>query len=158
MLTEARFCEIVSAFTRISKIRVDFSLQFWSAKKATGLRKASKGGKAWLRQPLVHTLTNPRKRVAEDADAVIPESKKLKLETSISLNEPEEVPSASTSSAEPAIPAEDDEANMEDEPATEQSRAVPIAHTTKSKVADPSFREMPYTFLSPDDPALMTCM
>lgn len=93
--------------------------------------------------------------MAEETDTAVPEGKKLKLETNISSNEPEEVPSASMPSAEAV---EDDATIVEDEPATERPRAAPTAHTNKPRVADPSFKEMPYTFLSPDDPALATCM
>ena len=96
--------------------------------------------------------------MAEEADTVVPESKKLKLETNVSSNEPEEVPSASMSSAEPTITMEDDATIIDDEPAAERSPSTPTAYTSKSRVADPSFKEMPYTFLSPDDPALATCM
>ncbi|KAF8551427.1 S-adenosyl-L-methionine-dependent methyltransferase [Imleria badia] len=95
------------------------------------------------------------KRVAEEADVTIPESKKVRLETNISSNEPEEVPSSSTS-AEPVTAMEDDAAIVEDEPATERSNTAPT--TKPTRVADPSFKEMPYTFLSPDDPVLVTCM
>ncbi|KAH0834903.1 S-adenosyl-L-methionine-dependent methyltransferase [Lanmaoa asiatica] len=97
------------------------------------------------------------KRVAEEADVAIPESKKLKLDTNISPNEPGEVPSASMSSAEPTTAIEGDTPIIEDEPTTERP-PTQTAHTNKPRVADPSFKEMPYTFLSPDDPALVTCM
>ncbi|KAG8216542.1 S-adenosyl-L-methionine-dependent methyltransferase [Butyriboletus roseoflavus] len=98
------------------------------------------------------------KRVVEEAHTAVPDSKKLKLETNISSHESEEVPSASMSSAEPATAIEDNATIVEDEPATERPRTAPTAHTNKPRVADPSFKEMPYTFLSPDDPALVTCM
>lgn len=96
--------------------------------------------------------------MAEEADTVVQDGKKLKLETNISSNEPEEVPSASMSSAEPTTAIGDDATIVEDEPATERPRTAPTAHTNKPRVTDPSFKEMPYTFLPPDDPALMTCM
>ena len=85
--------------------------------------------------------------MADEADEIVPERKKLKLETDVSSNEPGKPPSASTSSAEPATAIEGDATIVENEPPT-----------TKSRVADPSFKEMPYTLLSPDDPALATCM
>ncbi|KAG6379756.1 S-adenosyl-L-methionine-dependent methyltransferase [Boletus reticuloceps] len=98
------------------------------------------------------------KRAAEEADMTIPEGKKLKLETNVSPNEPGDAPSASTSSAE-LINAIDDAATIvEDAPATEQSHTAATAQTSKPRVADPSFKEMPYTLVSPDDPALVTCM
>jgi multisite-specific tRNA:(cytosine-C5)-methyltransferase len=89
--------------------------------------------------------------VADEADVTVPESKKLKLETNVSPNEPREPPSASTSSAEPTPAIDDDDPTpVENEP--------PTARPTKPRLADPSFKEMPYTMLSPDDPALATCM
>ncbi|KAF8434864.1 S-adenosyl-L-methionine-dependent methyltransferase [Boletus edulis BED1] len=98
------------------------------------------------------------KRAAEEADMTIPEGKKLKLETNVSPNEPGDAPSASTSSVE-LINAIDDAATIvEDAPTTEQSHTAATAQTSKPRVADPSFKEMPYTLVSPDDPALVTCM
>ena len=84
--------------------------------------------------------------MADEADVTVPESKKLKQETNASSNKPGEPPSASTSSAEPATAIEDDAAIVENEP------------PTKPRVADPSFKEMPYILTSPDDPALATRM
>ena len=102
-------------------------------------------------------LRTSRKRAAEEADTDVPESKKLKLETNVSSDEPEEVQSATMSSAEPIMSAKD-ATIIEDEPATEHSQPTPSTHTSKPRVADSSFKEMPYTYLSPDDPALVTCM
>lgn len=101
-----------------------------------------------------------RKRVAEEGEGnvTVTESKKLKLETNVALNEPEELPSASISSSEPTIIMEGDAAVTEDEPVAERPHPTPATHTQKPRVADPSFKEMPYTFLSPDDPALVTCV
>ena len=65
----------------------------------------------------------------------------------IQKKNPGEPPSASSLSAEPATAIEDDATIMENEP------------PTKPRVADPSFKEMPCTLTSPDDPgALATCM
>ena len=85
--------------------------------------------------------------MADEAGVIVPESKRLKLETDVSSNEPEEPPCASASSAEPTTVIEGDATIIENEPPT-----------TKPRVADPSFKEMPYTLLSPDDPALATCV
>lgn len=66
---------------------------------------------------------------------------------------------AGPSSAEPTT-AIDDSTIAKDEPTTESSLAASTVDTSKSMraVADPSFKEMPYTFLPPDDPALIACM
>ena len=71
--------------------------------------------------------------MADEADETsVRKSKKLKQETNASLNQPGEPPSASTSSAEPTTAIEDDVTIVENEP------------PTKPRVADPSFKEMPY--------------
>ncbi|KAG9311645.1 S-adenosyl-L-methionine-dependent methyltransferase [Chiua virens] len=88
------------------------------------------------------------KRAAE-ADATVSDSKKLKLDTRLPSDEHEDVSSAGMSSAEPST------AVVGDDTTTDRARN---GHASKPKLADPSFKEMPYTFLQPDDPALVTCI
>ena len=150
ILTVTRSHDSAYASTRISKTRVDFSSQCWSAR---GVRRAGEA------LPICYScvyLQAISKRTAEEADVTVPESKKLKLETNISPNELEQVPSASTSSADATTAIEDDAILAEDDPPpTKRSSS---AHPPKPRLADPSFKEMPYTLLPPDDPALAICM
>ncbi|KAN0086028.1 S-adenosyl-L-methionine-dependent methyltransferase [Tylopilus felleus] len=99
------------------------------------------------------------KRAVEEEDTTVPESKKLKVDINVSASEVEQGPSTSTPCVEPTTAIDDDAIIVEDEPAAERSHAVPTTQTTKPmKVTDSSFKEMPYTFLSPDDLVLVTCM
>ncbi|KIK97617.1 hypothetical protein PAXRUDRAFT_824777 [Paxillus rubicundulus Ve08.2h10] len=104
------------------------------------------------------TSTHAPKRGVEEADVTAPETKKPKLEIPISPHQLDEVPGANMSPAESAATAEIDTIMDEGEPTAELSQARSTAHTGKLKVSDPSFKEMPYTFVAPDDPALATCI
>ncbi|KAF9226412.1 S-adenosyl-L-methionine-dependent methyltransferase [Gyrodon lividus] len=99
------------------------------------------------------TSKHAPKRGAEEVDVAVPETKKPKLEIDVSSHQLDEVPGANTKSASAA----EVDTTM-DEPAAERTQTKPTAHPGKIKVSDPSFKEMPYTFLAPDDPALATCI
>jgi multisite-specific tRNA:(cytosine-C5)-methyltransferase len=113
--------------------------------------------KAVLLVPAIYSRID-RKRGAEEADITAPETKKPKLEVDTSSHQLDEVPGANMSSTESAGAAEIDTIMDEEEPTAELSQARPTAHAGKIKVSDPSFKEMPYTFVAPEDPALATCM
>ncbi|KAL4073670.1 S-adenosyl-L-methionine-dependent methyltransferase [Scleroderma citrinum] len=98
------------------------------------------------------------KRVAEDSDTAssAPETKKAKLETNTQTQVAED--ESDTTTSRDAMDA-DPSASDEKQEATEQHQSKPTAHARgKTTPADPSFKEMPYTFLQPDDPALHACI
>ena len=80
------------------------------------------------------------------------------MDIEVSSNKLGQEPGTNMSSAGPSMVV-DNATIVKDALASERSHATPTAQATKSvRVADSSFKEMPYTFLSPDDPALVTCM
>jgi len=96
-----------------------------------------------------------RKRDAEEADVAVPEAKKVKLDLSVPPEFQESFP--------PTPMSEDDGshplvlATVETE-AQDSSKTEKVSLRGKFKISDPSFKEMPYTFLEPNDPALISCM
>jgi len=91
--------------------------------------------------------------VAEDSDTPshAPETKKVRLETNTQTQ---------VAKDDIAISGVDTDAM---DPITIDGKHETIgqmSETAHGKVtlADPSFKEMPHTFLQPDDPALLTCM
>src|SRR6267154_3787003 len=97
-----------------------------------------------------------RKRDAEEADIAVPEAKKAKLDLS-GPPEPQE------SDSYPPTPMSEDDGSRPlvldtIEPDAQASKAKTVAWKGKPKISDPSFKEMPYTFLELDDPTLISCM
>lgn len=98
-----------------------------------------------------------RKRDAEDADVAVPEAKKLKLDLSVS-------PVSQEGGSFPPTPMSEDDRSrplVSDTIETEaqnSSKTETVPLRGKLKISDPSFKEMPYTFLEPSDPVLISCM
>ena len=86
--------------------------------------------------------------MAEDPDAEngAPETKKVRLEADTQMQ---------VTKDDITIPGDDDVGTSttsgNQQMATDSSRG-------KTILADPSFKEMPHTFLQPDDPALLACV
>ncbi|OAX37510.1 S-adenosyl-L-methionine-dependent methyltransferase [Rhizopogon vinicolor AM-OR11-026] len=96
------------------------------------------------------------KRDAEEADVAVPEAKKVKLDLSVT-------PGSQDVSIPPTPMSEDDGSRpvVSDTVETEAQDSSKMEKTLlrgKSKISDPSFKEMPYTFLEPYDPALISCI
>ncbi|KIJ61456.1 hypothetical protein HYDPIDRAFT_96562 [Hydnomerulius pinastri MD-312] len=104
------------------------------------------------------STSNYAKRGAEEVDVAVPETKKLKLETDVPSAQLDEVPGASMSAVGPGSAMEVDAVIKEGELTTGPSQIKQAPRPGKAKLSDPSFKEMPYTFLAPDDPALVTCI
>lgn len=97
-------------------------------------------------------MTNPpatsdRKRAATEESAEEPESKKARLEA-----------------ADELVPSEEDSPMVveagADTPATQNNGEVQTQAPTKEKqsTGNGSFKEQPYTYISPTDPVLLSCL
>lgn len=104
-----------------------------------------------------YPLRLSRKRDAEEAEIPVPEAKKVKLDLD---GLPESQPSASF----PPTPMSEDDSSRPlvlDTVEADVQAVTDTKNTTfkgKPKLSDPSFKEMPYTFLEPNDPTLISCM
>lgn len=104
-----------------------------------------------------YSLRLSRKRDAEEAEISVPEAKKVKLDLG-GLPEPQ--PSASC----PPTPMSEDDSSHPLVLDTVEADVQAVTDTKrptfkgKPKLSDPSFKEMPYTFLEPNDPTLISCM
>jgi hypothetical protein len=102
-------------------------------------------------------LQLPRKRDAEEAEITVPEAKKFKLDL-VGLPEPQQ------SASFPPTPMSEDNSSrplISDTLEADVQVVSDMKKTTfkgKPKLSDPSFKEMPYTFLKPNDPTLLSCM
>ncbi|EGO03524.1 hypothetical protein SERLA73DRAFT_101720 [Serpula lacrymans var. lacrymans S7.3] len=99
-----------------------------------------------------------RKREAEQddlADVSAPETKKPKL---LSDEPPADNSEASVDVENPSTPAAVVNSDIKDVEGERKSTPAPSRSQQKSKVADPSFKEMPYTFVASDDPVLQSCI
>ncbi|KAG6331309.1 hypothetical protein ID866_7782 [Astraeus odoratus] len=99
------------------------------------------------------------KRAVEDADTKDStiEAKRLKLETDINVTEVGSVTESQNlgidfMEVDPVTPD-----GKEESPDQHQYKPSTKTHE-RTPLADPSFKEMPYTFLAPDDPALLACI
>lgn len=100
------------------------------------------------------------KRTAEDADPSngIPEAKKLKVDTDTLMEEP-----GHECTATPSVDTVmmDADASTPEDKGKSTERSPDVGSTVvcgQSALADPSFKEMPFTFLAPDDSALLACV
>ncbi|KIO09579.1 hypothetical protein M404DRAFT_14128 [Pisolithus tinctorius Marx 270] len=101
------------------------------------------------------------KRSVEDEDQSnsAPETKKLKIDMDTLMQEPEHecttTPGVDTITMDAnALPTLEDKGKSAERSRGEGSAASPA----QASLADPSFKEMPFTFLAPDDPALLACI
>ncbi|KAG1859569.1 S-adenosyl-L-methionine-dependent methyltransferase [Suillus subalutaceus] len=95
--------------------------------------------------------------VAVKLKIVVPEAKKVKLDLG-GLPEPQQ-----SASFPPTPMSEDDDSRplVLDTVEADAQAASDTKKTTfkgKPKLSDPSFKEMPYTFLEPNDPTLISCI
>ncbi|KAG1737380.1 S-adenosyl-L-methionine-dependent methyltransferase [Suillus lakei] len=97
------------------------------------------------------------KRDAEEAEINIPEAKKVKLDLG-GLPEPQQ------SASFPPTPKSEDDSSRPLVLDTVEADVQVASDTKKAtfkgkpKLSDPSFKEMPYTFLEPNDPTLLSCI
>ncbi|KAI6165913.1 S-adenosyl-L-methionine-dependent methyltransferase [Pisolithus thermaeus] len=101
------------------------------------------------------------KRTAEDADPSngIPETKKLKVDTDTLVEEPEH--ECTTTPSVDTIMMDADALSTPEDKGKSAERPPDVGSAVswgQSALADPSFKEMPFTFLAPDDPALLACI
>ncbi|KAH7882343.1 S-adenosyl-L-methionine-dependent methyltransferase [Phlebopus sp. FC_14] len=99
-----------------------------------------------------------RKRSAEERTVDIPESKKQKLDTSILAHHTGDEPAPDHAATESDSAMDAEAAIAKEEPVAGAQQTERAVCSGKVKLADPSFKEMPYTFLAPDDPILNTCI
>jgi multisite-specific tRNA:(cytosine-C5)-methyltransferase len=95
--------------------------------------------------------TRERKREADEL-VDVPDAKKPRL-IDESTDEADPVSTTNTPTTEDIVMATKTDKDPSTEPASNKEKG-------KSKLSETggSFRENPYTFLSPDDPILMSCM
>ncbi|KAI6134775.1 S-adenosyl-L-methionine-dependent methyltransferase [Pisolithus croceorrhizus] len=113
------------------------------------------------RKTKYRTVLHIRKRTAQDADPSngISETKKLKVDTDTLVQEPEHECTA-TPSVDTVMMDVHAASTLEGKgQSTERPPDVGSAVSwEQNALADPSFKEMPFTFLAPNDPALLACI
>ncbi|KAH7924716.1 S-adenosyl-L-methionine-dependent methyltransferase [Leucogyrophana mollusca] len=101
------------------------------------------------------------KREADEPVNILPETKKVKLESE------EATPAQNSSDVNDDEMTAPVDTPLNVPPVSNERRVAPAPPTSKPKLvggkdkitpADGSFKEMPYTFLPPDDPALQSCI
>lgn len=105
------------------------------------------------------SLTSARKRAVEDPDtASASDTKRAKLDLEIPPQNLYSNPSTATSSTVDAMDVQHNVGN-DGQSEAESHRDVDTEDLLdNAMVVDPGFKEMPYTFLAPDDPTLQACM
>jgi multisite-specific tRNA:(cytosine-C5)-methyltransferase len=109
------------------------------------------------RKPRQNNASAAVKRDAEEAEITVPEAKKVKLDI-VSLPEPQQ------SASFPPTPMSEDDSSRPLISDTLEADVQAVSDTNKTtfkgkpKLSDPSFKEMPYTFLEPNDPTLLSCI
>ena len=97
--------------------------------------------------------------MAEDSDTAshAPETKKVRLETSTQIEVAKDNIAISRVDTDTMVANPITTDGKQETIEQSQGQMTETAHGN-STLADPSFKEMPHTFLQPNDPALLTCM
>ncbi|KAG2029107.1 hypothetical protein BDR03DRAFT_1018892 [Suillus americanus] len=114
-------------------------------------------GYGWILRCCARKKAAEKKRDAEEAEITVPEAEKVKLDLG-GLPEPQasvSVPPTPVSEDDGSRPLMLDTVEADAQAVTETKKTI---FKGKPKLSDPSFKEMPYTFLEPDDPTLISCI